>query len=113
MTARKVEAHFFTATILEWKYLLRPTKYKDIVLDCLKYLVDGGRVKVIGFVIMDNHIHLLWHICDGHKAEKVQQSFLKYTAQQIKADLSLNHPLVLEHFRVDASDRIYQFWERN
>jgi putative transposase len=43
----------------------------------------------------------------------VQQSFLKYTAQQIKADLTNHHPKVLEHFRVDAADRKYQFWERN
>jgi hypothetical protein len=38
---------------------------------------------------------------------------LKYTAQRIKADLSLFHPNVLEHFLVKAKDRRYQFWERN
>jgi hypothetical protein len=44
---------------------------------------------------------------------KVQHSFLKYTAQHIKFDLTRNHPQVLERFRVNASDRQYQFWERN
>src|SRR5690606_3385054 len=55
----------------------------------------------------------LWQMRDGYNKEKVQQSFLKYTAQQIKFDLLTNHPRVLELFRVDASDRTYQFWERN
>ena len=43
----------------------------------------------------------------------MQQSFLKYTAQQIKFDLQKNTPKLLEAFRVDAKDRQYQFWERN
>jgi len=29
----------FTATILEWKYLLKPDKYKDIIIGSLKFLV--------------------------------------------------------------------------
>ena len=62
---------------------------------------------------MDNHVHIIWHIRQGHKPEKVQQSFLKYTAQQIKFDLAAHHTGVLERFRVDACDRMYQIWERN
>ncbi|MFT3903298.1 MAG: hypothetical protein QM727_08990 [Niabella sp.] len=42
----------------------------------------------------------------------VQRDFLKYTAQQIKFDLQQHHPVVLEQFRVNASDRVYQLWER-
>ena len=53
---------FFTATILEWQKLLKPHKYKQIILDSLKYLVEQKKVKVYAFVIMPNHIHLLWKI---------------------------------------------------
>jgi hypothetical protein len=31
---------FFTATILEWKPLLKPDKYKQLVLDSLRFLVE-------------------------------------------------------------------------
>ncbi|MDR6563262.1 MULTISPECIES: hypothetical protein [unclassified Arcicella] len=48
---------FFTATILSWKPLLKPDKYKQIIIDSLKFLVENHRVKVYGFVIMPNHIH--------------------------------------------------------
>ena len=44
---------------------------------------------------------------------EVQQSFMKFTAQMIIKDLRNNHPLVLEHFLVEARDRKYQVWERN
>lgn len=104
---------FFTATILEWKHLLKPDKYKDIILNSLRFLVVNKRIKVYGFVIMPNHIHLLWKMEEPHKREDVQRDFLKYTAQQMKFDLVKHHPAVLEKFRVGAKDRQYQLWERN
>ena len=106
-------AQFFTATILEWKHLLKPDKYKQIILDSLSFLVEQKRVKVYGFTIMINHIHITWHIQPGHKRENVQRDFLKYTAQQIKSDLEHHHPKVLPLFLVNAKDRKYQIWERN
>jgi len=104
---------FFTATILWWKSLLKPDKYKEIIIDSLKFLVENHRVKVYGFVIMPNHIHLVWKINENYLLKDVQRDFLKYTAQQIKFDLIKNHPTVLPHFEVNLKDRQYQFWERN
>ena len=43
----------------------------------------------------------------------MQQSFLKYTAQQMKFELQKTNNSELETFKVKASDREYQFWERN
>jgi len=72
---------FFTATILEWKYLLKPGKYKDILTGSLHYLVLHKRVKIFAFAIMDNHIHLMWQVQAGNKLEEVQRDFMKFTAQ--------------------------------
>ena len=104
---------FFTATILEWKTLLLIDKYKDIIIDSLSYLVKNNRVKIYAFVIMPNHIHLIWQIAETCKREDLQRDFLKYTAQQIKSDLVENHQNVLSQFEVNAKDRKYQIWERN
>jgi REP element-mobilizing transposase RayT len=49
---------FFTATILEWKHLLKPDKYKDFITESLSFRVNEKQVFVYGFVIMPNHIHL-------------------------------------------------------
>ena len=104
---------FFTATILEWKPLLKQEKYKEIITNSLSFLVNEKRVEVYGFVIMSNHIHLIWRIMNGHQLAEVQQSFMKFTAQKIIKDLKSNHPQVLAHFYVGASDRKCQIWERN
>jgi putative transposase len=106
-------AQFFTATILEWKQLLKPDKYKEIITGSLAYLVEHQRIKVYAFIIMSNHLYLIWQVQAGNTLPDVQRDFLKYTAQQIKSDLSIHHPLVLERFKVKAKDRQYQFWEHN
>jgi putative transposase len=104
---------FFTATILEWKHLLKQDRYKQVIIESLSFLVAEKRVIVYAFVIMPNHIHLIWRITEDHKRENVQRDFLKFTAQKIKFDLQAHHPNVLERFEVNAKDRKYQIWERN
>ena len=79
----------------------------------MRFLVKDKRVIIYGFVIMDNHVHIIWHLQPNKNREAVQSDFLKYTAQQIKKDMLLNHPDELEEFFVNAKDRKYQFWKRN
>ena len=38
---------YFTTTILQWKKLLKPEKYKDIIIISLKFLVTDKRVKLL------------------------------------------------------------------
>ena len=104
---------FFTATILSWQHLLEADKYKNIIIESLRFLVDKKRVKIYGFVIMPNHIHLLWRIEPPFKQEDVQRDFLKFTAHQIKKDLKMNDLTTLALFKSTQADRKYQIWERN
>ncbi len=104
---------FFTATNLEWKPLLKENKYKDIVMDSLRFLVQKDRIRLNGFVIMSNHIHLIWQMLGLWDPASVQRDFLKFTAQKMQKDLKRNNPDLLSLFKVKAPDRAYQFWERN
>jgi len=102
---------FFTASILHWKPLLKPDKYKNIIISSFDFLVRENRAKIYGFVIMPNHIHLLWKIISPYTLSQVQRDFMKYTSQMIKFDLKENHPQVLKHFWVNLNDRAYQIWQ--
>ncbi|HAS43664.1 MAG TPA: transposase [Microscillaceae bacterium] len=104
---------FFTATIYQWKKLLVPKIYKQLLIDSLSFLVEREKIKVYAFVIMPNHIHLLWKILPPYLLKDIQRDFLKYTGQKIYYDLKKNHPQVLAHFAVEASDRKYQFWQKD
>lgn len=104
---------FFTATILNWQQLLLSDSYKDIVVQSLKFISDTKRATVYGFVIMPNHVHIIWNINAPYTLAQVQGSFLRYTAIQIKIDLEKSNNLSLKNYKVNATDRKYQFWERN
>ena len=104
---------FFTTTVLHWKPLLHQDKYKDEIIKSLRFLVKEKRIRVYAFVIMNNHIHLIWQPLPGQTLQTIQLSFLKYTAQQVKFDLQKTDPTLLEEFRVNTKDRTYQFWKRN
>jgi putative transposase len=104
---------FYTATILNWQHLLKEDKYKNIIEDSLRFCVKENKVKVYAFVLMSNHIHLVWQQIPPTTKVKLQHSFMTFTAQKIKEDLQRSNPILLESYLVNAKDRKYQIWERN
>jgi putative transposase len=104
---------FFTATCLEWYYLLEDRSIKNIIVNSLRFLVKQNRVNVYAFCIMNNHLHVIWQTLGEHKRENVQRDFMKYTGQQILRRLrEIDSPYV-SALHVGAKDRKYQVWERN
>lgn len=111
-----MESHyvqFFTATILKWKPIFLNDFYKSILTESLIFLTKEKRVKVYGFVIMPNHIHIIWQVQEGNELKNVQRDFMKFTSQQIQKDLRTNHPELHKTFEVNLKDRRYQLWQRN
>ena len=104
--------HFFTATILNWKHLLKDDEYKDIIIECLKFLVDEKRIELNAFTIMSNHVHIIWQPLQHYTLTQIQTSFMTYTAKSIKKKLAVENPEVLEQLRVNKYDRTYQIWKR-
>ena len=78
---------FFTASIQGWYKLLEQDKYKDIIINSLRFLVEDKRIKLYAFVIMSDHLHLIWQMQPLIHPQHGQRDFLKYTAQRIKHDL--------------------------
>ena len=100
-------AQFFTATINEWKPVLKDAKIKDIIIESLRFLVKENRISLFAFVIMDDHLHIVWQIKYPHQQENVQRDFLKFTAQKIKFYLLDNHMEVANELIVNHHDRKY------
>jgi REP element-mobilizing transposase RayT len=78
----------------------------------LDFLVTEKRIWLYGYVIMPNHIHILWRKQDQWIYSSIQQQFLKFTAQKIKFNLLEHFPAELKKYRSTQSDRAYHFWER-
>jgi len=107
------EVYFWTSTIVGWKHLLKKDKYKETVVKSLENLAQRNLIKVYGFVLMPNHVHLIWEMLQMNNKEMPDSSFTKFTAHEFKKDLKMHHPEVLEIFKSDKYDRQYQFWQRD
>ena len=105
--------YFTTATIVEWRYLLKRHEFKEIIIDSMRFLVQENRAVIYDFVIMPNHIHLIWYIPEPYTLSEVHGALLSYTAHAFKKLLKSRYPSVLPRFKVDLKDRDYQFWKRN
>ncbi|MCZ2222903.1 MAG: transposase [Chitinophagales bacterium] len=105
--------YFWTATINKWYHLLENDDLKKIILNSLQYLSDESKISVYGFVIMPNHVHLIWKMNSLNRKEKAYISFLKYTSHLFKKYLQENDPLILKQFKVDAKNKEYKFWQRD
>lgn len=104
---------FITITCLNWIPLLEQDRFKDIIISSLDFLICADKINVYAFVIMPNHLHLIWQILGNYKREDVQRDFLKSTGQQILKVLRKERPPVQGDLMVMARDRRFQVWERN
>jgi putative transposase len=110
----KNHLQFFTAVSHEWLRLLEADEAKLIIIEALRYRISVGQIKVCAFVIMPNHIHLIWRVQNGYNLEDVQRDFLKYTAKELIALLKRKEgELGLEKQFVGLKDRTLQVWKRN
>jgi len=108
------DLYFTTATILNWHPLFASDTNKDIVIDAFRYCVVQKRANVWAFVIMDMHIHMIWHILSPYSLSGVRRDMLKFISQTIKNKMVADGQLeALDVFKVKKSDRYIQIWKRN
>ncbi len=98
--------------MLNWQKLLQHDERKQILMDSLKFMVNEKRIWLYGFVIMPNHIHLMWCRQDDWVNKSTEQISLKFTAQQIKFKIIDTNPSELLNYKNTQNDRLYHFWER-
>jgi putative transposase len=105
--------YFYTDSIYQFRNLLTDDNCKMIVIRSFQYLVTNELVKIFGYVIMPNHIHILWNILRANGKESPAGSFAKYTAHEFKRYLMIENPGLLMDFKSEKPDRNYQFWKRD
>ena len=107
------EIYFWTATINQWQLLLLDNSFKNIILQSLNNLSERGKIDVFSFVIMPNHIHLIWRLIEKNGKESPHASFLKFTAHTFKKMLIAQGEEKLMPYLVDAKNKDYEFWKRD
>ncbi|MCX7067487.1 MAG: transposase [Methylococcales bacterium] len=105
--------HFLTCTIINWIPVFTRPQTVDIILNALQYRQQHNGWKVYGYVILENHLHLVVQ-ADDLLAEL--PLFKSYTARQLIDYLKECHAeRVLKQMaffrKAHKLDREYQCWE--
>ena len=81
-----------------------------VIINSLQWLVQKKLVKIYGYVIMPNHIHLLWEQLAMNGKEFPKNSFEKFTAKTFIEKMKVNNDIALKDYKVKAVDRSYNIW---
>ena len=103
--------YFFTTTIHKWFPLLDAAENKELLVNYLKQLSDKGFLRIYAFVIMPNHIHLIWQQLNKNGKETPQGSFLKYSAHEFLKKLKQNGASKI--YEVNAANKKHEIWQRD
>ena len=104
--------YFFTATINNWQNLFADSGMKTVITDSLLWFYQHRRASINGFVIMPNHIHLLWQPLDEYTEPENEFMLLSFTGHQFKKKLLSENSDDINNFRSSQNDRVFHFWER-
>lgn len=74
------QPHFLTCTVVGWAPVFTNPDTVAIVLDSLRFLQDAQRIAVFGYVVLENHIHL---IASAANLSEQIGDFKSFTARKI------------------------------
>jgi len=108
------EVYFWTDSIKEWRTLLDNDTYKNIIIECWRELVTRKKITIYGFVVMPNHLHILWEMIDNNGKEMPYASFNKFTSHQFLDSLRKISPeKIISYKEDDDGERKHRFWQRD
>ena len=76
--------HFLTLTLVEWVDLFTREKYRQIIIDSLKFSIREKGLVLHAYVIMSNHVHLIASVkCDNLDLSNIIRDLKRFTAKEI------------------------------
>ena len=105
--------YFLTCTVVGWLPVFTRPDTVQILYDSWQFLHNQGRLSLYGYVILENHLHL---IASSPDLSKEIGDFKSFTARCLIDHLEANGArtlLKLLHFLKarHKTDRPYQFWQ--
>lgn len=79
--------YFCTFTVIEWIDIFTSDVYFQILLDSLRYCQRHKGLLLHGYVIMTNHIHLIFSTEHPHNPDVFVRDFKKWTTKAISEEL--------------------------
>ena len=105
--------HLLTCTVVGWLPVFTRPETVQILLDSWQFLQDHDRLILLGYVVLENHVHF---IASAENLAKEVGDFKSYTARRVIDYLTERHVLTLldgleYHKARHKGDRAFQLWQ--
>ena len=105
--------HCLTCTVVGWMPVFTRPKTTDVVLDSLRFLQEKDRLTLFGYVLLENHLHL---IAAAEELSKEIGDFKSFTARKVIDYLKKHRVKMfldqLKYYKVRHKiDQEYQLWQ--
>ena len=100
----------WTNSIRGGRGILLNTRNREIIVNSLRRLVWEEKLKVYAFVIMPNHIHLVWELLASANKDIIER-FRDETTELIMGNLNARCPDIARSFRSGIGMK-YRIWRK-
>lgn len=105
--------HFVTSTTVNCIKIFDNEKYYKILIDAIKFYQTQNRIKIIAYVFLPNHFHM---IVQSNELVNIMKLIKSYSAKQIIEQLKLDGKysvlkLLKENKKNYKIGRTYQVWQ--
>lgn len=116
------QAHFITFAVVDWIDVFTRPVYKQIIIESLRYCQKDKGLRIHGWCLMTNHIHLMVSAREGYHLSEILRDFKKFTAKSILADLEQNKKESRRNWMLwmfkkagasNSNNKVYQFWRQD
>jgi REP element-mobilizing transposase RayT len=113
--------HFTTFSVVEWVDVFTRRTYADVVIQSLLYCINNKGLKLHGWCIMSNHIHLIISTRNGNLSD-ILRDFKKFTSKEIIMTIENNKQESRKNWMIwifkkagekNSRNKEYQFWQQD
>lgn len=116
----QAKPHYLTWTIVDWIDIFTRQRYRDIVIESLKYCIEHKGLTLYAYVIMSNHIHLIACAQEGFSLSGITRDCKKFTSKAIVESIhsepesrsSWLSPLIQAHGMLNPNNKFNQVWQQ-
>ncbi len=112
-------AYFITMTTVGWIDIFTRKNHKIAIVDSLRYCQNNKGLKVYGWCLMSNHLHMICSAREGYILYDILRDFKKYTCKkvikQIKEEPESRREWILNLFQKCCQylkrNQTYKLWQ--
>ncbi|MCX2493939.1 transposase [Pedobacter sp. PF22-3] len=102
---------FVTTSCYKHLKLIESDSCKLIIANSLNFVALKYKISILGYVIMPNHFHVLFHFNNENKLSDSMRDLKKFCAFEVRKYLESTQSLLLNLIRIENDKQVFKIWE--